>query len=101
LASKVNPYIGKGIFPFMVLTEGTSPGGAPANKLNLKDWIGATNEPYTGSLDSEVPQAMLEDFFGVARDHFLLIDLATMKLVDMYDSDPIGAVDAAVQLLGP
>lgn len=107
MAEKVKPYLGKGIFPWIVLTEGISPTGAAATKGNLNTWIMRTAQPFTGSLDSASsspsgePQLPLEEYFGLPRDNFLVIDLRTMRLVDVFDSNPTAALDSATQLLGP
>ena len=99
MAEKGTTLVGKGLFLWVVLTEGSSPGGPPATVANLKQWIERVPQYYTGTLDSVAPQQGLEDYFGVQRDHMLLIDLSTMTLVDMFDSDPQGALDAAAKML--
>lgn len=101
MAQKVAPYSGKGITALLVLTEGSSPTGPAATRNNLDNWIQRSQQPFTATLDSVAPQTPLEEYFGVARDHFFVIDLATMKLIDVLDSNPTAAIEEAASLIQP
>ncbi len=47
------------------------------------------------TLDSVAPQPFMEDYFGLARDSYIIIDLSTMKIVEIIEQD----VDAALAKL--
>src|SRR5436305_1092514 len=72
-----------------------------ATKTNLDLWIGRVPQPFTATLDSVDPQPGMESFFNVPRDQFLVVDLKTMQLIDLLDSDPQAAVDEVEGLLPP
>ena len=99
MASKASTLIPRGVLFVNVLVEGKTPNDA-ATKANLDSWIGRVPLPYTAILDSVDPQPSLESFFGVPRDQFVIVDLKTMKLVDILGADPNGAI-AAVEALLP
>lgn len=101
LVEQTAPYAGKGMTTMLVLTEGTSPTGPAATRNNLDSWIQRAQQPFTATLDSVAPQTPLEEYFSVPRDHFFVIDLATMKLLNVYDSNPTAAVEEAASLIGP
>jgi hypothetical protein len=74
-----------------ILVEGKTPSDA-ATKSNLDTWIPRLPESYTGALDSVDPQPTMENFFGVPRDQFILIDLKTMQFLDIFDANPKAAI---------
>lgn len=81
-----------------ILVEGTTPQNT-ATKANLDTWINRVPLSYTATLDSTANQPKMEDFFGVPRDQFIIIDLKTMKFVNIYDSDPNGAIQEVLGYL--
>jgi hypothetical protein len=91
--------ISEGILPMQILVEGRAVTSA-AVKGNLDQWIGRVPLPYTSTLDSVAPQPTMETFFSVPRDQFLIVDLKTMKLVDIFDTDPMGAIAEVEGLVG-
>jgi hypothetical protein len=100
LASKASSLISRGVLPVTILVEGKTPTDL-ATRSNLDAWIGRLPESYTGLLDSVDPQPKLEDFFSVPRDQFVIVDLKTMKFVDIYEADPNGAMAAVESMLPP
>jgi hypothetical protein len=65
-----------------VLTEGTAQ-TTPATQANLDAWIGNLGVPFTWTLDATSPSGGLENWFGEGRDTYLIVDLQTMKVVDI------------------
>ena len=100
MASHASSLIPRGVLLVNVLVEGKTPSDAAA-RGNLDLWIPRLPEPYTGTLDSVDPQPTLENFFNVPRDQFVLVELSTMKLIDILDADPKGAVAEVEGLLPP
>lgn len=98
MASKAPDLTPKGVLFINVLVEGNSPTKA-ATKANLSSWIQRVPLPYTATLDSVDPQPTMEAFFNVPRDQFIIIDLKTMQLVEIYPADPNGAVAAVESML--
>jgi hypothetical protein len=80
-----------------VLTEGATQ-TTPATKANLDAWISGLGVPFTWTLDSVTPQDTLEDWYGEPRDSFILIDLKTMKVVEIA-SDHVKALTDLQALL--
>ncbi len=74
-----------------ILVEGKTPSDM-AGKAQLDAWITSINLPYTATLNEADPNYELEAYFNVPRDQFIIVDLKTMKLVDVLDSDPMGAI---------
>ena len=83
-----------------VLVEGTTPTNA-ATKTNLDQWSNRIPLPYTAALDSVDPQQTMEMYFNTPRDQFVLIDLKTMKFIDIFDSNPLAAIKEIEGLLPP
>ena len=98
MASKSAPLIAKGLTVALVLIDGNPP-GVPCTKAQAIQWIAKVPEYFTTFLNSEAPQEAFESFFGIERDHFLIIDLKTMTLVDIIVSDPQAALDEVAPLL--
>jgi hypothetical protein len=94
MAAKAPMLVPKGAFMMNILTEGSRPDNR-ANRAQLDMWITRATAPFTVTLDSVAPQPFLEDFFSLQRDSYLIIDLSTMKIVDVYEQD----VDAALAKL--
>lgn len=69
----------KGGFLMSVVTQGTSP-QVPATKTHLDQWIAGASMPFTATLDTSPPGDAMEDYFGVGRDSYIMVDLATMKI---------------------
>lgn len=90
--------IPRGVLLVNILVEGSTPTNT-ATKPNLDTWVNRVPLPYTATLDSTGNQPKMEDFFAVPRDQFIIIDLKTMKFVDIYDSDPNGAIEEVLGLL--
>lgn len=77
--------ISKGGLMMGILVEGTSPSDPTnvATKSDLDRFIGKAMAPYSYSLDSVAPQPQLEKYFKCERDQSLIVDLQTMKIVQM------------------
>ena len=82
----------------IILTEGKTPSDI-ATRANLDAWIAKVPQPFTATLDSVDPQAGMESYFSVPRDQFLLIDLKTMKLIEIVAANPQRVVDDVQALL--
>ena len=63
-----------------VLTQGTSPDNK-ATKGNLDAWVQSTAAPHSVTLDE--PTTGLQNFFGVLKETVIIVDLRTMKIVDI------------------
>jgi len=72
----------KGGLIFGVLVFGAT-ASTPATKANLDNWITSIASPNTWALDSKPPQDPLTDFFGTGHDEFVIVDLQTMKIVEL------------------
>jgi hypothetical protein len=83
-----------------ILVEGSTPASA-ATRPNLDQWITQVPEPFTTVLDSVPPQPGMETFFGTPRDQFIIVDLRTMKFIDIWDADPQSAINEVEGLLSP
>ena len=99
MASKASSLIPRGALLFDILVEGKTPQDV-ATRANLNTWIAKVPLPFSAALDSVDPQPTMETFFGVPRDQFIIIDLKTMKFVDILDADPRGAIAEVEALLG-
>ena len=100
MASKRNELIPRGVLLIDILVEGKTPTDT-ATKDQLDAWIAKVPLPFSGALDSVDPQPSLETFFNVPRDQFIIIDLKTMKFIDVLDADPKGAIAEVEALLPP
>ncbi len=98
MASKTAEVVAKGGLLGGILVEGSS-GSAAATQANLKSWISSTSSPNTWLLDSVDPQAKMEDYFDVSRDAWIIIDLKTMKLVQVKMVAPNESVQDLMKLL--
>ena len=87
-----------GLLTMTILTEGTTPQNK-ASKANLATWIARVPTYHSAALDSVAPQPFMEDYFNVPRDHFIIVNLETMVVEDVYDSDPQGALTRAQEIL--
>ena len=67
-----------------VLTEGNPP-TVPATEPELASWIASAQTPHSWALDAAPPQTDFESYFGQPRDTAVIIDLSTMKIVDITD----------------
>ncbi len=83
----------------VILVEGSSPGSS-ATKSQLNNWISKVPQPFTGTLDSVDPQPLMEDYFGVPRDQFIVVDLKTMKMVEVVQANPKQAIADVEAMLG-
>ena len=99
MASKASKLIPRGVLLFDILVEGTNPNNV-ATRANLNQWIGKAGLPFSAALDSVDPQPTMETFFGVPRDQFVIVDLKTMKFIDILNADPTGAIAEVEGLLG-
>jgi hypothetical protein len=100
LASKASSLIPRGVLLMQILVEGKTPQDV-ATKDNLDAWIAKVPLPYTTALDSVDPQDPMETFFVVPRDQFILVDLKTMKFLDILDADPNSAIAEIEGMLPP
>ena len=85
LAAKAPEMVPKGGLLMGVLTEGRTP-SEPATESNLGSFINKAKAPFTYTLDSVSPQTDLESYFDSLRDSFIIIDLSTMKIVNIIDN---------------
>ena len=83
-----------------ILTEGATP-TKRATEVQLQAWSGKAMAPYTLTLDSEAPQTPMEDEFSLERDSYIIVDLKTMKIVEIYQQDVDGALQKLAELVGP
>ena len=100
MAAKAPTLVPKGALLMGILTEGRTP-DVKATQANLTAWSMSATAPYTLTLDSVAPQMPMEDEFTLARDSYILIDLMTMKIVEIYEQDVNGALARMETLLGP
>jgi hypothetical protein len=100
LASDGKDLVSRGVLLLTVMTEGRT-GADVATKANLIAWIGRVPTYHSATLDAALDgmPSPLEEFFGVPRDTFFLVDLRTMKVVDVWRADPGAAIQAATDLL--
>jgi hypothetical protein len=84
LAQNVPTVAPKGGLIFGILTEG-NPYNVPAIKVDLDAWITSASAPNTWTLDSTAPQPPMESYFGVGRDTYYLIELATMRIIGVHN----------------
>lgn len=82
-----------------ILVEGKTPSDM-ATRTQLDAWIATIKLPYTAALNEADPNFELETYFNVPRDQFIIVDLRTMKLVDVLDADPMGAIAEVEGLVG-
>ncbi|MSP61951.1 MAG: hypothetical protein EXR72_16790 [Myxococcales bacterium] len=69
-----------------ILVEGTTHVNV-ATKSNLDAWIGAAKTPHTWTLDGVAPQATMQVYFGKPRETYFIIDLKTMKILEIINND--------------
>lgn len=98
LASRASELIPRGVLLINILVEGSTPANT-ATKGNLDTWVNRVPLPYSATLDSVGGQPKMEEFFGVPRDQFIIVDLKTMKFINIYDSDPNSAIDEVLGYL--
>lgn len=98
LTAKGTPLIPQGLLLGLVMTDGNPP-GRRATQAQIDSWIANVKQPFTTFNDSEAPQPAFNDYFGIDRDHFLIIELSTMKLIDIVAADPVAAIDEVTPLL--
>jgi hypothetical protein len=98
MASQAGAVVPKKGFLMVVLTEGTTHSNK-ATKANLDSWIGSAKAPYTTTLDADPPQKDLEAFFGTDRDTAVLVDLKTMKVVQIIRNNATRALTELNKLL--
>lgn len=98
LTARGTPLIPQGLLLSLVMTDGNPP-GRRATQAQIDSWIANVKQPFTTFNDSEAPQPPFNDYWGIERDHFLIIDLRTMKLIDIVEADPVKAIDEVTPLL--
>ncbi len=98
MAAKAPTVVPMGGLLMSIVTEGTRPDNK-ANKVQLDSWIGKASAPFGMTLDSVAPQPFMEDYFGLARDSYIIIDLTTMKIVEIFEQDVDGALAKLESLL--
>ena len=82
-----------------VLMDGATPGVKPT-MANLNSWINGRKVTFTGVLDNVGTPDSFVDNYGADRDWFFTFELGTMKLVDVRQGDPTGALDNLFSLIG-
>ncbi|MSP60061.1 MAG: hypothetical protein EXR72_06905 [Myxococcales bacterium] len=92
MAQATAGFVPKGGVAFGIVVEA----GQAKVQTNLNSWIAAAKAPHTYANDSTDSS---EDYFQSGRDHWVIIDLKTMKIVDVRDSDAAGAIKKFNQLL--
>ena len=100
MAKKASTLVTQGAILLGVLTEGVTPTDV-ATPTNLDKFIAGTKAPYSFALDAEAPATDLETYFNEPRDTSILIDLKTMKIVDIIESDIARAMAELQSLLTP
>lgn len=82
-----------------MLAEGSAVGSlGTATKSQLDSWITSLGVTFSYVRDSAPPQPFVEDFFGVSRDSFIIIDLKTMKIVEVLGAGSGGVAQAITDL---
>src|SRR5258706_2900459 len=98
MAAKAPTVVPKGALLMSIVTEGSRPDNK-ATKAQVDNWIGKAMAPFGMTQDSVAPQPFMEDFFGVARDTYIIIDLKTMMIVEIFEQDVTGALAKLESLL--
>ena len=98
MASQAPTVVPKKGFLMVVLTEGTTHSNK-ATQANLDTWVGSAKAPYTTTLDSAAPQPGMETFFKTDRDTAVLVDLKTMKVVQVIRNNAARALTELNKLL--
>lgn len=82
----------------VILVEGKTPNDQ-ATRGDLDTWIRAGKIPFTATLDSVDPQPAMETYFNVPRDQSLVIDLASMTLIEVVDANAQQAISDVEAML--
>ena len=98
MASNYSDFASKGATFVNVLVEGSTTMDQ-ATQSQLKLWVSTLEKiPFTATLDATDPKT-LKEWFTVERDQFIIVDLATMQFVDIFNADPQAALDELSTLL--
>ncbi|MBI5516373.1 MAG: hypothetical protein HY909_21490 [Deltaproteobacteria bacterium] len=82
-----------------ILTEGTTPTTFPT-EANLGTWNGRAGAPYSMVLDSMGTQPRMERYFNRPRDTFILVELPSMRILEITASDVNSALASLRMRLG-
>ena len=99
MVANVSKYVPRGVLFMGVLVEGGTPSDI-ATRDNLDAWVTSLKIPYTFVLDSVKPQLDMETYFNTGRDTYVIIDLKTMKVLNVDDQNAGGVMQALTDLDG-
>lgn len=97
MAANVPKYGPKGVLFLGVLVEGATPSDI-GTKSNLNSWISSLKLPFTYVLDSVAPQIDMETYFNTGRDTYIIVELPSMKILEVIDQSA-GGVKKALTVL--